>query len=242
MSEALSYKGSEDTIVTTNPKTGKIEELDVFTGEVVTYGDDVVVPYETHTGREFCTLVREGATFAEACAKLKVKYSQISYWRQRYPDFDEAVKLAREERAEFYHDKVVETAEETHCKDDVPVAKVKIDAYKWAAEKGDPNRFGNKNNITGAGGVTIIVDTGVDTNKIETFELDGEDYEQVERSSTRQEQELCAARTSPGGTEEGSTPGGDGPKSEGSSEGIDESKKGEVFEQKEQEGKAGENV
>jgi hypothetical protein len=82
-------------------------------------------------------------------------------WARKHPDFGDALKNAREDRAEYYHDKVIETVEALKEKDDVPVVKEQVAAYKWAAEKGNPNRYGKSTAEGSVGNVTIIVDTGI---------------------------------------------------------------------------------
>jgi hypothetical protein len=79
------------------------------------------------------------------------------------PTFDEEIKLARKQRAEYYHDKVIDLAEKITDDDNVAVAKFKADQYRWAAEKGDPASYGNKIEHTGSNvAPSIIVFTGID--------------------------------------------------------------------------------
>lgn len=192
-------KGSEETIITTNPETGELEEMDLYTGEVIFREDKNRCPYNLEEAKQFCDLVRGGYTFANAAKTMDMSYAIISYWRSRHPDFDQAVKIAREERAEFFHDRVLEIAEGVKDKDEAQVARVQIDAYKWAAEKNDPAKFGNKNVHGGVGGVTIIVDTGVNSHNIDV-NLQEEDYE-FKESSTGRARELCTIGASDGDAE-----------------------------------------
>lgn len=78
-------------------------------------------------------------------------YHDVCRWRREDEDFDKALKQARVDRAEVFADKAVETAEslEDANRDEVSVGKLKVDTYKWAAEKHDPEKFGNKTKVVG---------------------------------------------------------------------------------------------
>lgn len=146
-------------------ETGTLMQMDLATGEVVPANVDTTIvtrrKYTPTIASRICQLVREGKPISKIGLMDEFPNPAVIYqWARKYPDFAEALKNAREDRAEYFHDKVIETAEAIQEKDDVPVAKEQIAAYKWAAEKGNPNRYG-KSQEASSGSVTIIVDTGI---------------------------------------------------------------------------------
>jgi hypothetical protein len=85
----------------------------------------------------------------------------IQSWLRDYPEFRQKMKIAREVRAESFHDKIVDlvdTVEEDTAKRD----RVKLDALKWAAEVNNPEVYGKQTNVKGSvAAVQIIIETGV---------------------------------------------------------------------------------
>jgi len=134
-----------------NGKEGEIVEIDMYTGEVVgTSNFDLVqraVKYTVPLGNLICNCIREGMTMSEICKKKGMPEKNVVYmWRSLYPDFREKMDLAREDRGDVYFEKVLDTVEELEVNEDnqVRVAKEKVQAYKWAAEKSNARRYGNK--------------------------------------------------------------------------------------------------
>lgn len=81
-----------------------------------------------------------------------------------HPELRIRYEQARLQRADAYHDKALTLAtDRTLTKDDVPRAKLEIDTLKWAAEKADPDRYGNRKEalVTSQPSV-IILNTGID--------------------------------------------------------------------------------
>jgi len=111
-----------------------------------------------------CQEVTEGAPLTKLCKEEKYpSYATVCRWRRDNDDFNKALVMAYKFRADYYADKVLEEAEDTKTKDDAAVQKVKVDAYKWSAEKGNPERYGNKVKLLGdAAPIHLIVDTGID--------------------------------------------------------------------------------
>ena len=107
----------------------------------------------------------------------------INYWRRNNIQFDEEIKQARKERAEHYHDKVIEIADEIVDKDDVPVANFKATQYKWAAEKGDPSSYGSKIEHTGSNvAPAIVVVTGI--KRAPQEEIEDAEFKEIETDET----------------------------------------------------------
>lgn len=90
-------------------------------------------------------------------------YQTILRWSKDNAVFKKELIAARETRALHFEERAINAAENAIERDDVPAARLKFDAYAWAAEKADPARFGKRTNIAGdaASPVKFIVQTGV---------------------------------------------------------------------------------
>lgn len=145
---------------------GTLMQLDLATGEEAPVNTTTTLVtrtrYSTQLAARIVQKVREGESILNIAKEDSFPSSAVIYaWVRKYPDFGEALKGAREDRAEYFHDKVIATAEALTDRDEVPVAKEQIAAYKWAAEKGNPSRYGKDKSENNGGNVTIIVDTGI---------------------------------------------------------------------------------
>lgn len=105
----------------------------------------------------------EGETITAICRDpLMPTFSTIARWRRNNEEFNELLKFAYEERAHYHHDRALELAEETATKDEVSVNKLKIETYKWTAERANQKHFATKQ--VSESGTTItnqIIVTGV---------------------------------------------------------------------------------
>lgn len=127
-----------------------------------------------------CQKIAEGGSLTNICKdKNMPNFSTVSKWRRMNPDFDAAIKYAMQERAHAYHDKAIRIAESTESKDEATVNKLKVDTFKWAAEKGDPDQFGNRTKVVGdpTRPLNLVIDTGVPqpNDEREVEELGGTD-------------------------------------------------------------------
>jgi hypothetical protein len=124
------------------------------------------VPYSKVLGDLLCQDIVGGATLVRACAKLNLDYATVIRWQREHEGFKEALKTARKDRAEFLHDEILEKARTKAS------ANTEIEALKWAAEVGDPERYSPKKKDMVAGGNTIqfIISTGIDRTQIPVAE------------------------------------------------------------------------
>ena len=165
----------DNTLLVPNKVSGKLEIIDLTTGENVYHPKELANwQYTPSVGREIVQRVREGDPITaigrrEGCPPTSVLYS----WIRLYPDFKEAIDLAKKERAEIYRDKIAESSEDTIEKEDVAAEKLRFDQLKWLAEKADPQQYGNQTKITGDlnAPLTLIVDTGIRRSQNKTEEL-----------------------------------------------------------------------
>jgi len=178
------------TLVVKNPTTGELETVCLDTGEVLTNNVDLSkYRFNIDMALLICQKIREGGTLKKLHEDSNFPNATvINYWRRNNVQFDEEIKQARKERAEHYHDKVIELADETVDKDDVPVAKFRSDVYKWAAEKGDPSSYGAKIEHTGSNvAPAIVVVTGIKRAALE--EPEDVEFTEIKTDETIDDQE-----------------------------------------------------
>lgn len=160
-------------------KNGVVLGYDLVTGELVHRSDNNLpkrVPYNLEAARAILQLVREGNTIAAIGRMGQYPSASVIFtWLSKHPDFKEAMEQARVDRAEVFHDKALEVAEGVLDKEDVPAARLKIDTYKWAAEKGDKTRYGtSKIDIDVNQRDIVVIDTGIDRSKTYDEPIDGQ--------------------------------------------------------------------
>ncbi len=138
----------------------------------------VLYPESDVTKNNILDLIMKGETLSSIGTKEGFPpTSTINQWlRKNEGDnhFKKDMAVARRFRAEAFHDKIIETAENV-TEDEIGSAKVKLDAYKWAAGVNDPDTFGNRTKVVGDPNspIAIVVDTGI------RRELDAKDDEGV---------------------------------------------------------------
>jgi hypothetical protein len=164
---------NKSLMVVQNKDTGKLETVCLETGEVISKeGDNKDLSYfkfNYDMALLLCQRVREGYTLKRLGEDpLLPELAVIHYWLRSNASFKEEMKLARADRAEYFHDKVIDIADSTERGEQVQINKFKTDQYKWAAEKGNPDRYGNKTTVEGSveSKVTMIVlNTGITRKK-----------------------------------------------------------------------------
>ena len=129
-------------------KHGDIETIDMYTGSVVASSANTqtkqTYEYSIAWGDALCEAIRNGLTYKQINDHPKLPPMSVVYrWKELHPDFVARLKAARIDRAEYYRDMAVLTAEDTETKDEATVNRLKVDTYKWAAAKDDPAKFEN---------------------------------------------------------------------------------------------------
>lgn len=100
--------------------------------------------------------------------------SAIHLWRSQNPEFKRRLDMAYKDRAENFHDEAIEIAMSAVSapKEMQAGLKLAVSTLQWAAEKGNPDRYGTKKESSGnVGGVTVIIDTGVHTKQTMTVDI-----------------------------------------------------------------------
>lgn len=110
-----------------------------------------------------CDEIVQGKTLHDICSRPGMpSYGQLLRWRKQRPDVEARIKTARLERAEAYHDRIIQEIDNVD-EDNHQAKKVQIDTLKWAAEKGNPDSYGNKTKVTSEkiATVRVVVETGI---------------------------------------------------------------------------------
>lgn len=120
-------------------------------------------PYSRVMADLICEKVAEGQGLLKAVEELGIKYSTVCRWRREHEEFKDALKQARQDRGEFYHDEALDRARAA-TKDTVAEDRLAVDTAKWAAEKADPGTFGAQKpgqGQPGAGAIIVQIATGI---------------------------------------------------------------------------------
>ena len=127
-----------NSTIVKNPTTGKYETICLDTGEILNTSNPMDLSryrFDLDVALIICQRIREGATLKQIGDDPTLpSLTVLHYWRRTNATFDQEIKLARKERAEYFHDKVLEIADEVVDREEVPVAKFKADQYRWAAD------------------------------------------------------------------------------------------------------------
>jgi hypothetical protein len=104
----------------------------------------------------------EGLTLTGACKKLKIPISLVLLYAEKCPEFEKALQVASRFRAETYHDKFANIAEEV-TEGTAKSAKVKADILRHLMALGNRDKFGEQKKISKETSttVTFVVDTGI---------------------------------------------------------------------------------
>ena len=146
-----------DLILGKNVEKARVSKLSVWKYHQV-YGDII------------CKLVSEGQTIKKISEMQGMpSRSVITRWRAESEVFKEQLALSIEDRAEQYHDVIMEDALNDHDadKDEMQQRKLKFERLKWGAAKGNPDRFGDRTKESGdsKAPLQIVVNTGIDRTK-----------------------------------------------------------------------------
>lgn len=150
-----------------NAKTQQHERIDLDTGisTAIIPATKMTVGFSQDTAALICELLREGRSIKDICSREDMPaLGTIYLWRRRSPRFKEMYDAASAERAEAYHDRVLDIAEDLLCaetKNQIDALKGSAELFKWAAEKGDRRRYGQQQAELPQSGFTFILNTGI---------------------------------------------------------------------------------
>lgn len=107
-------------------------------------------------------MVEHKETLPRACKALDLPYYLVTRWRREHPEFNATLQNARKDLAEHYQEEALDTARKATSATSGP-SKLKVETLKWAAEKADPDQFGQKLKVDAHHdhAVTVVLDTGI---------------------------------------------------------------------------------
>jgi hypothetical protein len=107
-------------------------------------------------------MVEHKETLPRACKALDLPYYLVTRWRREHPEFNDTLQQARRDLAEHFQEEALETARTTTSATSGP-NKLKVETLKWAAEKADPEQFGQKLKVDAKHehSVQVVLDTGI---------------------------------------------------------------------------------
>jgi hypothetical protein len=109
-------------------------------------------------GSAICELVADGLSLRAACERLRVPRSTLRLW-ERKPEFGAALAIARRHGYAVWADEILTIGDAIEgCEDNAAVqaARVRIESRKWLLSKLHPEQYGEKVELTGAGGRDLL--------------------------------------------------------------------------------------
>jgi hypothetical protein len=189
--EILTYKRINDA--------GEIEEVDTASGEIISVKKqyDLVSNYtgkfKPTTGviMALGSLIRSGKTLKKISEMPGMPPLDVLYlWKNNSEDFKKAVEDAERDRADYFHDKLVDKVEDIQSlsKDEIPAMKLYVDTIKYLAEADNPDKYKPKpgSSEQGGGSVTIQVNTGIDRSAKVEDNVVITDYKDIDNAEVKE--------------------------------------------------------
>ena len=137
----------------------------------VTQRESVVIGHKDHKPHVYYSedlaeyILNEFATkkLSEICNSPGMPTpTTVHKWMRENKLFRDRFQTMRMVKALVHEEQALEAAESAFHKDDVPAARLKFDAHKWAAEINDPGTYGKKTTIEGNPDkpLTFIIQSG----------------------------------------------------------------------------------
>jgi hypothetical protein len=170
---------NKNEIVVRDKVSGDLQIIDMNTGELIQSSSKLdldasqyVFSYEK--ALLICQEVAAGRTLLDIGNDISFPpLHVINHWQRTDRMFAEEMKLARRARADHYHDRVAEIAQNAvnlsyREKEDIACAKLAADQYKWLADKGNPEKYSSKVVHEGSAEKPIVmrvINTGITRKK-----------------------------------------------------------------------------
>lgn len=95
-----------------------------------------------------CEAIASGKSLNKACKAAGIAKRTWYLWLREHPELVDRYARAREERADWYADKLISLADKCANESmDPQSAKVAIDAYKWITCRLNPKSYGDKQSV-----------------------------------------------------------------------------------------------
>ncbi len=124
---------------------------------------------------EICAQIAEGRPLVRICEHQAMPNTATVYrWMKAHPDFLEMYQLAKEDQADTLAEEIITIADElphTKVVDSdgteviIPIVldaaavqrqRLRVEARKWVASKLKPKRYGDRQELVGAGGAPLL--------------------------------------------------------------------------------------
>lgn len=159
------------------PRNISLDNLDKIQGKRRAF------PYSPLLADRICEEVANGKSLVAVSKMLGMpNYSEIARWRRQHPDFDKAYREARNDRAEVYFDKIMTEVENARAdRDEIALARLKTDIYKFAAKVCAPDDYAEKTTLDAKVAVGVFsIETGIRRDGDPGFNIDETKALQVE--------------------------------------------------------------
>lgn len=111
--------------------------------------------YTEELANEICARIAGGMSLNKLCKMSDMPdASTVFKWIGEKPEFSHKYAKATTERAELMFDEMLEIAD-TENIDDTQRARLRVDTRKWALSKLMPKKFGDKQTVEHAGGISL---------------------------------------------------------------------------------------
>ena len=111
------------------------------------------MPYSSTLAGLLLNHVASGMSLMKACDELSLSYSDVLLWKRQSAEFRDNLDEAKLERADFARELIHHIGEE----------RGNLDALKWSAEKGNPEKYGPRIKHSGDKNspLSFVLDTGI---------------------------------------------------------------------------------
>jgi len=135
--------------------------------------------YSEEITDKICNLIADGHALHQIIKMEGMPGNAAVYaWLEKYPSFAEKYARAREKQADLFAAQIVTIADTAT---DANLARLQMDARKWAASKMAPKKYGDKTltEVTGADGGAIKTEA---VSKVDWRELDPDQRETLRQA------------------------------------------------------------
>lgn len=120
-----------------------------------------------------CQAIIEGHSIKDICSRDEFpSYYMLCKWKRKHEWVADALKQAREDRAEMLVSEAVHLLENAKSDGELKQAGALAEIKKWQATKEAPTQYGNKVEVSGQQPLTFVLETGIRRDSDENFKQD----------------------------------------------------------------------
>jgi hypothetical protein len=111
--------------------------------------------YSDELANEICSRIAGGLSLSKLCKMADMpNASTVFKWIGENPEFSNKYTKATTERAELMFDDMLEIADNENS-EDTQRARLRVDTRKWALSKLMPKKYGDRQTVEHAGGISL---------------------------------------------------------------------------------------